>query len=198
MRTPHSVAGPAHERTCRCTGKQQRPDHQGQYADDRRSGRADKQPEKLLEAPPERTTVGGAEGGQQAEARHEQSGPEWADVDERAPGDHQRADDDEGDRRDIRRCADRTGEGVGDTAADHSPTPAEVEDRCEEDAERNQPEPDQLVVLVAADPPALACPLLDACGHAWPKRTLLLATRHVRDFRRAGGPSYYQPAGGTM
>jgi hypothetical protein len=198
VRTPNRVARPAHERPCRCTGKQQRPDHQCQHADDRCSGRADEQPEELLEAAPERAAVGCPEGCQQAEARDDQSGPEWADVDEGAAGDHQRADDDKGDRSDVRRCTDGTDEGVGDPAADHSPAPTKVEDRGEEDSETNQPEPDQLVVLLAADLSALPCPLLDARRHAWPKRTLLLPTRHARDFRRAGAASYYQPAGGTM
>jgi hypothetical protein len=105
--------------------------------------------------------VRGAERSQQPERCDHQAGPEGAHVDECAPSHHQRADADEGDGGDVRGSADRTRETVGDDAPDHPAAPAQVEDRREEDAERQQPEPDELVVLLAPDA-SLARPFLHA------------------------------------
>jgi hypothetical protein len=149
-------------------GQKQRADHQREDADDQRPGRADEQAEELLEPTAEGAPVRRAESGQQSERGDDQPGPKRAHVDERAPRHHQRADDDERDGSDVGGRADRADEAVRDRAADHPPAPAEVEDRGEEEAERQQPEADELVVLLAADPPAPARALLHARGHARP------------------------------
>ena len=94
---------------------------------------------KTCEPPADRAAVGGAERREQAEGRHDQAGAERAHVDERAPRDHQRADDDKGDGCDVGGGADRRREAVGDPAPDHAPAPAEIENRGEEEAEGEQP-----------------------------------------------------------
>src|SRR5207244_7716813 len=81
---------------------------------------------------------------------------------------------------------DRGPERVGDPATDRAAVPAEVEDRREEEPQRDEPEPHQLVVLLALRPALLL--LLDPCGQAWAKRALLLAARHGRCFAAGGRP----------
>src|SRR5205814_8906935 len=99
------------------------------------------------------------------------------------PGHHERSHPHRRDGRHVRGGADRSGEAVGDPAADHPPAPAEIKDRRQEQAERDEPEPDQLEVLLALLLPAsLARPFLDARGQAWLERALLTASRHARDF----------------
>ena len=85
---------------------------------------------------------------EEAEARHCQTGAERAHVDELAARDHECADDDERHRGDVRGSSDGGGEAVGDPPADHAPAPPEVEHRRQEQSQRDEPEPDQLRVLL--------------------------------------------------
>ena len=62
-----------------------------------RAGGADEEPEHPLEAAADRPAVGGAERCEQAEGGDDETGAERAHVDERAAGNHQGADGDEGD-----------------------------------------------------------------------------------------------------
>ena len=122
-------------------------------------------------------------------ARHGQTGAEWAHVDERAAGDHQGADDDEGDRCDVRGRADRGHEAVGDPTADHASTPPEIQDRRQEDAQRHEPEPDELGVLLVLGLPF--APLrADARRQARLERAPLLASRHAGCFAIERSASY--------
>jgi len=182
----HGMTRAADECARRRAREQQRPDYECEDADDQRARGADEQPEELLEAAADRAAVRRAERCQEPECRHDQPGPEGAHVDEGAPGDHQRADGDEGDRCDVGGRSDRARESVGDHAAGHPPAPAQVEDGREEDAERQEPEPDELVVLCAPHA-SLASPLLHARRHAWPERPLLTALCHAPSFA-AGRP----------
>src|SRR5439155_18269171 len=83
-------------------------------------------------------------------------------------------------------------ETAGDPSADGSAVPAEVEDRREEETEGDQPEADQLMVLLAL---RLALLLLDPRGQAWAERALLLAARHGAHLRRGPSASYPLPRG---
>src|SRR5262249_32707770 len=122
------------------------------------------------------------------EARDENPGPERPHVDELAPAHHQGADDEADDRRHVRRAADDGAESVRDPAADRAAVPAEVEDGGEEQAERDEREPHQLVVLAALRRPFAL--LLDPRGQARTKRALLLPARHGAHLRRGSARSY--------
>ena len=177
--TAHRMPGPPNERAGGGAREQQRPDHEGEHADDRRARRADEQPEQALEPATDRAPVPGAERRQQAEAGDGQPGPERPHVDERAARDHQGSDDHERDRRHVCGGADPTRE---DPAADHPPTPTQIEDRGEKDAQREQAEPGQLEMLLALRL-AFASLLADPRRHARPERAPLLPpSRHRRQF----------------
>jgi hypothetical protein len=134
--------------------------------------------------------VGRAERSEQAERGDDQAGPEGPHVDEGAAPHHQRSHDDESHRRDVGGGADHAGEAVGDRAPDHASAPAHVEDRGEKRSERDEPEADQLVMLLAPDRGPLARPLPDARGYARPERPLLTALCHRGSVRRERSPSY--------
>ena len=141
VRATHRVPGAADERAGRRAGQQERADDECEHADDRRPGRPEQRAEELLRARTEHAAVRGAERGQQPERRHDQAGPERADVDERAARDHQAADGDERDGRDVGSGADHRREAVGDPAADHASAPAEVEDEARKIPSATSPSP---------------------------------------------------------
>ena len=146
-------------------------------------------PKHSLQPAADRAAVTRAQRREQAEARHRQAGAERVHVDERAASHHQGADDDEGHRRDVRGRADRRSEAVGDPAADHASAPPEVQDRRQEDAQRDEPEPDELGVLLVLRLP-LAPLRADARGQARLERALLPASRHATGLRRRRSASY--------
>src|SRR5207244_9733988 len=128
------------------------------------------------ESTADRAAVRRAERREQAEADDGDTRAEGPHVHELAAGDHQPAEREKDDRSRIRRTADDRLEPVGDGAADGAPVPAQVEDRREEEPERDQREAHELVVLLALRLALLL--LLDPRGQAWAKRALLLAARH--------------------
>ena len=181
VRPPDCVTRAANQRAGRSAGQQEPSDHEREDADDRRPRLADEHPEDSLQPAPDRATVIRAQRGEQAEARHRQTGAEGVHVDERAARHHQGADDGERDGCDVRGCSDRRREAVGDPAADHASAPPEVQDRRQKDAQRDEPEPNQLGVLLALRLP-LAPLRADARGQARLERALLSASRHARCF----------------
>src|SRR5207302_11166112 len=108
--------------------------------------------------------------------------PERAQVDELAPAEHESAEDDEGERRDVGRGADRPTEAVGDRASDDAAAPAGVEDRGEEESEREEEEPRELGMLVPAGPPRALLP--DPCGRpgTQPRASFLATPSHAASF----------------
>ena len=174
----------AYERAGRGAREQQRSDHEREHADDRRAGRADEQAEDSLEAATRRAAVARAERREQTEGRDGESGTEGLHVHDRAARHHQRADDEEGDRRDVGSGPDRRREPVDDPATGHPAAPPEVEDRREKDSEREQPEADQLGMLRVL---RLALALLRANTRRQARfqgAFLLPARRHARLLRR--------------
>ena len=109
-----------------------------------------------LELAADPAAVRGAEREHQPDDGDAQPELERADGHERAPGHHQPAERDQDDRGDVGGPADHGGDGVRHRAA-REPEP---EHAREEDPDREQPEADELGVVVAAR--ALAPALLDA------------------------------------
>jgi hypothetical protein len=90
---------------------------------------------------------------------------------------HQRPDDRAGGGQAESRIADQGVEAVRDPAAEVAAVPAGPDDRAEERAQRDEPEPDQLGMVVSA---RLAAALLapDSRGHARLERASLPTARH--------------------
>ena len=116
--------------------------------------------------------------------------PERADVDQRALRDHQHAERDEHERRDVGGRADRG----ADEVADRSAAEAEPEHGCEEDADRAEREPDQLRVVMCVGRPRargfLAATLLDAARCLRGRLVGPLLARHARHFALVRGQSF--------
>jgi hypothetical protein len=188
--TPHGMPRAPYEGAGRGAREEQCTDHEREHADDRRAGRADEQAEDSLEAATHRPAVASAERREQAEGRDGESGTEGLHVHDRAARHHERADDEEGDRRDVGSGPDRRGEPVDDPAPGHPAAPAQVKDRRQKDSECQQPEADQLGMLRVL---RLALALLRANARRQARfqgAFLLPARRHARLLRRRAVGSY--------
>src|SRR5205085_1187820 len=86
------------------------------HADDRRSRRAEQEPEQGREPPPQSSAVTRAERGEKPERAHGETRAERPDVDEAAARHHQPADRGQRHRRHVCRGSDRRGERGGDGA----------------------------------------------------------------------------------
>ena len=173
--------------------EQQDPGEDAEDADDRDSGSADRGPERVSESCPDMPTLA-AEGQQEPDPEHEQPRAERTDVDEVAPADHQASDDDERDRQREGGSTDERLEAVPDPAADVAAVPAGPEHGGEEEAERDQHEPDELGMVMRASLrlPLCALGLPHARGRARLEHTFSASPRHGRSVRR--GP--LNPFGG--
>ena len=106
----------------------------------------------VVERPADRSAVRAASVEHQAERDDEEPEPERAQVDERAPAEHQRAEHDEGDGRDVAASPITARRRLADPLPHATAVPAEVEHGREEEPDRGQPEADQLGMVMAARP----------------------------------------------
>ena len=125
-------------------------------------------------------TLVAAERDHQPDRRDHEAGAERIHVEQRAPEEHQAADDDERERRGVRGRPDHVPEARLDLLAGDASLPAEIEQRREEEPDRDEPEPDQLRMLVRSTGSRLLLrrPFLHARGRARPQRPLLLPGCH--------------------
>jgi hypothetical protein len=105
------------------------------------------------------------------------------DLDEAAPAEHQRPDEDERRREQVAGVADDGPQSVHDDAAAFASLPPEVDKRGEKEPRGGEPEADQLGMVVAALLRG-ALSALDARRHARLQRALPPALRHARLLRR--------------
>ena len=134
------VAGATQDRAQAGAGQEEGAGDRQQDAEDRGAGRAEPERDERLEGVSERAAVPGAERQHQAGERDGEPELERADVDERALGDHQRAERHEDDRREVRGRAEPALHEIADRAA----AEPEPEHGREKDADRAEGEPDQL------------------------------------------------------
>ena len=168
----------AQERARGRPGKQERAGQETEDADDRDSGAAHCEAERVAERRAEVAALA-AERQQQAEGEHEQSRPERADVDEVAAADHQAADDDERERQHEGQASDESLERIADPAADVPAVPAGPEHGGEEEPERYEREPEQFRMLVPPGPLRLrALRLPHARGRARLEHAFRASPRH--------------------
>jgi hypothetical protein len=183
---PPGVAGSGpQQRAERRTGEQDGPDRDRRRAEDGGAGASEQVAAPRLEAPSHVAAVVVAERQQQAGERHRQPRPERPHVDERAARDHEDAHRGQDERRRVGGGPEGVPEAAGYRPADHSAVPAGVEDAPEEDAERGEPEPDQLGMVVAARPAPLAA-RLHTLGQLRAQLPLALLARHAAEFCGAG------------
>jgi hypothetical protein len=139
---------------------------------------ADERADRFLERAADVASVSGKDE-HQSERGHGQSGAEGAELHDRAPAEHQRADDDERRREQVRGVAKEGPEPVGHRRADAPALPAEIDQRGEEEPDGGQAQADQLGMVVAALLRRALAPL-HACGRARSEHTLLALARHAR------------------
>ena len=173
--------------------EQQDPGDDAEDADDRHAGAAYGEPECVAESSPEISAFA-PQGQEEPDPEHEEPRAERANVDEVAAADHEAADDDERDRQREGRPADERLEPVPDPAADVAAVPADPEHRGQEEAERDEDEPDKLGVVMPTGLGLLlrSLSLPHARGRARLQHTFSASPRHGRSVRR--GP--LNPFGG--
>ena len=142
------------DRSGRGAGEQEDAREDGQDADQCGSGTTECEPDEVAERAPDVAALA-PEREQETEAEDEQSRAERTHIDQAAATDHQPADDHEHDGEHVRRAADQRLERVTDPPADVPAVPARPEHRRQEQAERDEAEPDQLRMLVPASGLAL-------------------------------------------
>ncbi len=153
-------AGAAQQGSRRGAGEQQDPCDQSGDAGDRGPGLPEQRREGAGEGSPDPASVL-AEREHQAEGGDGDPRAEGAQLDERAPRQHQAAHHHEHERQRVDGLADDRAHPIDDPSADGAAVPAEVDDRRQEEAEGREAEPHQLGVLVVALG-ALPFRLLDA------------------------------------
>ena len=180
MGAAHRVPGAAQDRAEARTGQEERAGDREQDAEDRRAGRAEAERHERLEPVADETAV------RRAERQHHpcecdaEAEPEGAHVDERALGDHQRADRYQDDGRQV---GGRT-DGRLDEVRDRAAVEPEPEDGREEDAAGGQAEADELGVVVRVRPRLLlAAALPDAAGRSRGRLVGPLLAHHARVLR---------------
>src|SRR5262249_468882 len=156
--------------------EQQRADEQERDAENGRPGRAERDADGAAEQLADVAALVAAERDHQAAGDDDETCPERPDVDEFAPGDHERAERDKRDGHDPRRAADQCVEAVDERAADVAAVPAEVEDAREEDPEREERKAPELRVPVA--PRLLGRALLDPARRLGTQTRPTLLARH--------------------
>jgi hypothetical protein len=171
------VTGAAEQRADRGAGQEQDARERGGGAEEHASRSAyeaaDDGVESLADEP-----GAGSEDEEEAEHGDRAAGPERAHVEERRPGNEQRAGGDEHDRQHVRKRAEGGVEAVHDLLACDATVPAEVEERREEEPQREQPKTCELGPVMGVLAATPLRPTLDARRLARPERSLLLAARH--------------------
>src|SRR3954447_13754824 len=173
------MAGAPENRPERRAREEQRTDEEQQDAEKGRAGGADRHADGAAEKLPQVAALIPAESDHQPEREDEEARAEGPHLDEGAPGDHQAAEADEGDRHEPGGAADEGIEPVGHRAADIAAVPARVDDAAEEEPEREQPEPPELRMLQPPRPRGLGRALLDPRGSLGTQLALALLARHV-------------------
>ena len=165
--------------------EQQDPGDDAEGADDRDPGAADGDADSIAQS---RSQIAAFTPKRQEEpdAEHGEPRAERPNVDEVAAADHEAADDDERDRQREGRSADELLEAVSDPASDVTTVPADPEHRAQEEAERDEDEPDELGVVMPAGLRLLlrALRLPHARGRARLEHAFRASPRHGRSFRR--------------
>ena len=152
-RRADDVAGSPQDRPRRSAAHEERAAEEHSRAHDDRAGSADEPRHGAADREPdEASVVVAAEQRHQAEKAHAEPEPERPDVEEVAPREHERADSHERERERIRRVSEHGAEPVREPGADGAAVEAEVEDRRQHEAERGQPEPEQLALVVRRPP----------------------------------------------
>src|SRR6266511_3599819 len=139
---------------------------------------AEERAEHPLQRAAAETPVVPAEQEQQPEPEDHEPAPEGTHIDQRAPSHHQRTDDGERAGKRVGRPPDKLAQRVGDPDADVPAVPMGVHDGGQEDAERSEPEADQLGVLTAGGLLRRPLSLAQPRRHARLERPLFAATCH--------------------
>src|SRR4051794_15895603 len=129
--------------------EQEDPGEDCEDAHERGSGAAERERDDVAEDAAEVAALV-SERQQQADPEDGEAGAKRPDVDEIAARDHQPSDYDEDDGQYVRRAPDQRLQRLTDPTAYVAAVPAGPEDGRQEKAEREQPEPDQLRVLMPA------------------------------------------------
>ena len=180
------------ERPERGTREQQEAGAEEEEAEDERSRTAEQAAEDGLEPFADRTSVLRAEQNHRPHPDEDEPGAERLHVDERSTGDQQQAEPEQEERdADSRRPHERI-EGIVDLPPDEPARPVQPDDDREEDADREEAEPEQLVVLAAARP-ARALRLPDARRRLRARGNRALLPRHGSHFAGRSSPPATQP-----
>ena len=125
----------------------------------------------------------------EAEEADPHAEPERTDVEQVAACEQQSSERDERDRQDVGGASDDVREHSGEPRADGAAVEAEIEDRCEDEPEREQCEPEQLV-LVGRALSLRPRPFFTREGtRGRSGRFFLLAAMGVRFCERQGSPA---------
>ncbi len=183
----HHVAGAPEDRAGRGARHEQESAEQKCPTDDRRAGRPDERRERSADRHPDPASRVFAEQRHEAEEAHPHAEPERADLEQLAACEQQPSEGDEREREHVRGVAHHIRQDVGEPRANGATVEAEVEDRREDEPEREQRQAEELVLVLRALSP---CPLLHARRDAWTKRPLLPPSSHEPTIRRNKAGSF--------
>ena len=146
-RALHHVAGAAQDRARRCSADEQEARQQKRAADDRGARVADERGERAADREPDEAARVLAQQGHEAEEPDPHAEPEGTDVEQVAAREQQPSERDQRDRQDVGGASHDVREHSGEPGADGATVEAEIQDRREDEPEREQGEPEQLVLV---------------------------------------------------
>src|SRR5918999_696307 len=180
---------PAEDRAQRGAGEEKRAGPEQEEAEDEAAGAAEQAAEHGVERLPDAPSPLGAEQDHRPGRDEDEPGAERLHVDEGRPRDHEASEEDEDDRHPDARGPDESLEARVDLLAHDTSRAVQPGDECEEEPQAEEPEPEELVVLVLSPSPPRALRLANARGRLGAKARRTLLPRHGCRFRGRRAPS---------
>ncbi len=142
------VTGASKNRAGRRAADEERAADQERAADDGGARLSDERCERPAEREPEEAARVLAEDGHEAEEADPHPEPERPDVEQVAPREHEAAQGEQRQRKHVRGVPEERVERVGQPGAHGAAVEADVEDRGEDEPERAEREPEELVLVL--------------------------------------------------